>query len=279
MGLLARFARQWVAGETREDALRVAKAANGRGIDAIVNHLGEHLRDTGAVEATLGEYFALLDGLDEAGVRGCVSAKPTQFGVLIGREYAFSQLLQLLDAVKARRRALWIDMEGTSTTEDTIWIYERLFERYNRVGLCVQANLRRTAEDLGHLLALGARIRLTKGAYRETPDLAFTSRQAIDRQFLVHLEALFRGGRDFAVGSHDGRMIARAIELSSAWPTPFEFQFLQGVREPLKADLVSRGYRVLEYVPYGPNWLPYFSRRLRERPRNAIIMLRSLVTD
>lgn len=277
MGLLLRFARQWVAGETREDALQVAKAANDRQVEVIVNHLGEHLRDRTAVEATLQEYLALLDALDAAGIRGGISTKPTQFGVMFDREYALSRLVRLTDAVRDARRVLWLDMESTSTTEDTIWIYERLLERYNRVGLCLQANLRRTATDLARLVALGARIRLTKGAYRETSAHAFGSRREIDRQFVTLMETLFRGSRDFAIASHDGRMIARAIELAGAWPTPFEFQFLQGVRGPLATHLVSQGHRVLEYVPYGRNWLPYFSRRLRERPRNAVAMLRSFV--
>src|SRR2546425_606395 len=182
MGLVTRFARQWVAGETMADALRVANEANARGIDALVNHLGEHYREKAPVAATRREYLDLLAAMQTEGIRGEVSLKPTQFGV------------------------------------------------------------------------------------------------EIDRAYLSHLETLFARARHFAVGSHDGRMIDRALALAKAHPTPFEFAMLQGVRDPLKVELVRAGHRVAEYIPYGPNWLPYFTRRLRERPRNVITMVRSFVS-
>jgi len=278
MGLLIRFARQWVAGETLVDAIRAAKAANARGLLALVNHLGEHYREQGPVEATAREYLHLLGAMRDEDVRGEVSLKPTQFGVLIDRAFALSQMIPILEATREAGRVLWLDMESARTVDDTIWICEALLERYDRVGICVQANLRRTAQDLDRLLRAGARIRLVKGAYKETPEIAYTTRPEIDRQFLAHLETLFQRGKDFAVASHDSRMIDRARKLARDHPVPFEFAMLQGVRDSLKGELVSNGYRVAEYIPYGPNWLPYFSRRLRERPRNAVTMLRSIVS-
>ena len=262
-----------------DDALRVAKDANARGIDALVNHLGEHYRDKAPVEATTREYLQVLAAMSSEGIRGTVSLKPTQFGVLIDKAYALSQMIPVLDAAKADGRVLWLDMENAHTTDDTLWIGERLLERYDRVGICVQANLRRTADDIDRLIQKTARIRLVKGAYKETADIAYGTRTEIDRAYLEHLETLFRRARDFAVGSHDGRMIRRALELARQHPTPFEFAMLQGVRDPLKREMVEQGHRVSEYIPYGPNWLPYFSRRLRERPRNIVTMLRSFVED
>lgn len=262
-----------------DDAVRVALDANRRGIHALVNHLGEHYREKAPVEATVQEYIHLVAKLRAARVDGDVSIKPTQFGIFIDRAYALSQIVPVLDATKAWGRIFWVDMEAASTIADTVWIYENLRRRYDQVGLCLQANIRRTADDLEQLLPLGARIRLVKGAYKETPDVAFTSRAEIDRAYLRHLETLFAKGRHFAVASHDGRMIDRALELSKAHPdVPFEFAMLQGVRDPLKLELVSQGHRVTEYIPYGPTWLPYFTRRLRERPRNIITMVRSFVS-
>ncbi len=277
MGLLTRFASQWVAGETLEDAIRVAKDANRRGMGGLINHLGEHYREKGPVEATTREYLRLLAAMRADGVQGDVSLKPTQLGILIDRSYALSQILPVLDGAKADDRVLWLDMEGSATTDDTIWICENLLPRYGQVGICVQANLRRTAADLARLLEDRARVRLVKGAYKETPSVAYTSRAEIDRQYLLHLETLFQRGRNFEVASHDGRMIQRALELARDHPVPFEFAMLQGVRDPLKDELVRQGHRVAEYIPYGPNWLPYFTRRLRERPRNVITMIRSFV--
>src|SRR5437667_340195 len=205
--------------------------------------------------------------------------RPTQFGALIDKAYALSQMIPVLDAAKADGRVLWLDMENAHTTDDTLWIGERLLERYDRVGICVQANLKRTADDIDRLIQETARIRLVKGAYKETADIAYGTRTEIDRAYLKHLETLFRRARDFAVGSHYGRMIRRALELAREHPTPFEFAMLQGVRDPLKREMVEQGHRVSEYIPYGPNWLPYFSRRLRERPRNIMTMIRSFVED
>lgn len=279
MGLLVRLAGQWVAGERREDALRVARAVNARGVGAIINHLGEHYRDRAAVDATLREYRALLEGMRNAGVRGSVSVKPTQFGILFDREYALERLAELLEAARADGRMLWLDMEAASTKEDTLWVYERLLDRRAEVGVCLQANLHRTREDLRRLLRRGGRIRLTKGAYRETPEVAYARRADIDREFLARLEELFQAGGIFAVASHDERMIAKTVELAAKHPVPFEFQMLQGVRASLATELASKGHRVSEYIPYGPNWLPYFSRRLRERPRNVVTMVRSFVEE
>ncbi len=279
MGLLIRFAHQWVAGETLDDAVRVAEEANRRGIQGIVNHLGEHYHEKAPVEATTAEYLRLVAKLRAADLRTDVSLKPTQFGILINKEYALTQILPVLDATKAWGHVLWVDMEAASTIADTIWIYETLLKRYDKVGLCLQANIRRTEEDLHRLLALRARIRLVKGAYKETPEVAFIRRPEIDEEYLRLLKILFEEGSHFAVATHDGRMITRALELAKEHPgVAFEFAMLQGVREPLKNELVSQGHAVVEYIPYGPTWLPYFTRRLRERPRNIITMVRSFVS-
>jgi len=279
MGLLIRFARQWVAGETIDDAVRVAREANARGIHALVNHLGEHYHDRPPVEATTREYLELVAKLRGANLWTDVSIKPTQLGILIDREYALSQIVPILDAVKAWGHVFWVDMEAASTVADTIWIYENLLTRYDKVGLCLQANVRRTEQDLARLIPRHARIRMVKGAYKETPDVAFTRRGEIDREYLRHLETLFASASDFAVATHDGRIIARTLELAKEHPdVRFEFAMLQGVRDPLKAELVSQGHAVTEYIPYGPTWLPYFTRRLRERPRNIMTMVRSFVS-
>ena len=212
MGLLIRFARQWVAGETIDDALRAAREANARGFHAIVNYLGEHYREKPRVEATAQEYLRLVDALRSVNIDGDVSLKPTQLGILIDRGYALSRMIPILDAVKAWGHTLWVDMEAASTVADTIWMYEKLLRRYDRVGLCLQANLKRTEEDLPRLLAENARIRLVKGAYKESPDVAFMTRTEIDREYLRHLDTLFRDARDFTVASHDGKMIARWVD-------------------------------------------------------------------
>jgi len=278
MGLLSRFARQWVAGEAIGDAFRGAREANRRGMGAILNLLGEHYHDRGLVEGTVREYSGMIRGMREADLRGCVSIKPSQMGIDIDPPWCYENVVGIVDLVREDGGVLWLDMEGSAYTDRTLALYERLLSRYDRVGVCLQANLRRTAADLDRLLAIGARVRLCKGAYRESSAVAFTSRPEVDRSYLRLEEALFSHGNHFAVASHDGPMIDRALQLRKTRPKEFEFQMLMGVRDPLKRQLVAAGHRVLEYIPYGPNWLPYFLRRLRERPRNVVTMARSFVS-
>jgi proline dehydrogenase len=269
---------QWVAGENREDALRIAKQTNDRGMDAILNHLGERLRERVPVEATQREYLWLLRAMQEAGIRGAVSVKPTQFGLLIDRGYALAQLLPVLEEAKAQDRVLWLDMETADTTDDTVWLCERLFERYEKVGICLQANLKRTPRDVERLGKAGIRIRIVKGTYREDAAIAHQSRKDIDRAYLENLEILFAQARNFAVASHDTPMIDRALELARKTPVIFEFNMLYGVRPPLHGEIASKGQRVAEYISYGPKWLPYFGRKWRDRPRNAWAIARAFVS-
>ena len=260
-----------------EDAVRCTRDANARGLDGILNLLGEHYRDKAVVEATLRECLHAVDSIEGGGLRACLSVKPSQFGLEFGRQYCESMMMPVFDRVRAMDGFLWIDMESSRFTGDTLAIYEDLHRKHHDVGVCVQANLRRTPKDLEHILTYGGKVRLTKGAYRETPEIAHRSREEIDAAYLRLLKTIFVRGDRFAVATHDSRMIDEAVRLSRTHKRIWEFQFLKGVREPLKRELVTKGYRVLEYIPYGPNWLPYFLRRLRERPRNILTMARSVV--
>ena len=277
MGLLIRFAGQFVAGEEIEDAVREAKAANDRRYFAILNLLGEHYAEKGPVEATLKEYHRILDAIEKEKLRASISVKPSQCGLEFGRAYCESMVVPLFDHVRAMGGFLWIDMEGSRFTDDTLALYEGLHRRHHNVGVCLQANLKRTPKDLERLLELGGKVRLTKGAYREPPEIAHRTRVELDAAFGRLLRTLFENGDRFAVATHDGTFVNQAIELSKTHKRLWEFQMLKGVREPLKRELVMKGFRVVEYIPYGPNWLPYFLRRLRERPRNVFTMMRSFV--
>src|SRR2546427_12095857 len=146
-------------------------------------------------------------------------------------------MIPVLDAAKSEGRVLWLDMENAHTTDDTIWIGEQLRERIDRGGIWGQAELKRTTGDIERLIHESARIRLVKGAYKETSEVAYATRAEIDRAYLMHLETLFRRARGFAVGSHDGRMIRRALELANDHPTPFEIAMLHGVPDPLTREM------------------------------------------
>ena len=277
MGFLIRFARGFVAGEKIDDAIRETRAANARGYDGILNLLGEHYREKDQVEDTVLEYQRVLEAIEKEKLRASVSIKPSQFGLEFGRAYCETKVLPLFDRIRAMGGFLWIDMEGSRFTDDTLGMYEDLHHRHHDVGVCLQANLRRTRKDLARLLEIGGKVRLTKGAYRESEETAYRRRADVDRSFGDLLKTLFERGDRFAVATHDGTFVEKAIKLARVHRRIWEFQMLRGIREPLKRDLVTQGYRVAEYIPYGPNWLPYFIRRLRERPRNVFTMFRSLV--
>lgn len=277
MGLLIRFAGQWVAGERLEDAVRCAEGANARGIKAIVNLLGEHQRDVSLLRGAREEYGRVLDAIEMRGLRGCVSIKLSQFGLQFGRSTCESHVVPLFDRIRAMGGFLWIDMEDSRFTEETLALYEDLHRRHHDVGVCLQANLKRTPKDLERILGFGGKVRLTKGAYREAAAIAHRKRSEIDAAFGRLMHRMFEEGDRFAVATHDSRLIDAAIRLAATHKRIWEFQFLKGVRDPLKRDLVARGFQVSEYIPYGPSWLPYFLRRLRERPRNALTMVRSFV--
>jgi len=278
VGLLFRFASQWVAGEDPAAALARTEGRNREGMGVVLNTLGEHYREEPLVEAAVQEYEHLLNEIHTRKLDASVSVKLTQLGLLISVEHCRARLRRIVDRCRSTGTFLWMDMESSSHTDATLRLYAEALQEYPKTGVCLQANLRRTRADLEALMAVGGHVRLVKGAYREEASVAFRDRREVDANILSLTELLFQKGDGFAVASHDSRVIDKAITMSKVHPKPFEFQFLLGIRDPLKRQLVGQGYRVVEYVPYGPNWLPYFTRRLRERPRNILTMLRSLVS-
>jgi len=278
MGILNRFASQWVAGEAMGDGLRRAEEANRRGLGAILNLLGEHHTDPTEIDAAVQEYLGLLDAIRARNLDASLSIKPTQCGLMLGEEVYWRSTETILDRVRSMGGFLWMDMEGSRFTDATLAVYRRALAVYPEVGVAVQANLRRTEADVASLLEIGGIVRLVKGAYREPPPVGTANRHETDANYRKILDLLFERGDRFAVGSHDSAMIEYAIEKNRTRPRRFEIQMLLGVRDPLKTDLSRRGHRVVEFIPYGPNWLPYFTRRLRERPRNILTMVRSFVS-
>jgi proline dehydrogenase len=278
MGLLIRFASQWVAGETMADAIARAEEANRRGIRAILNFLGEHNVERSAVEAAVDEYIDVLDAIDARRIDAAISIKPTQCGMLVDQEFYWRNVKRILERVRSMKGFLWIDMESSRFTDRTLDVYRKALAEYPDVGVAVQTNLRRTERDVEGLLAIGGVVRLCKGAYREVPPVGTADRHETDANYRKLLDLLFERADGFAVATHDSAMIDHALELHRKHPRRFEFQMLLGVRDPLKDELVRKGHRAAEYIPYGPTWLPYFTRRLRERPRNILTMVRSFVS-
>ncbi|HEX5976749.1 MAG TPA: proline dehydrogenase family protein [Nitrososphaeraceae archaeon] len=282
--ILFKIARKWVSGNTYNSALSTAKDCNRIGISAILNFLGEDATNTTVIEKTVQEYLLLLSQLEINKIIGCISVKPTQVGLRIGYDKCLYNFRQIARRTKSLDRFMWIDIESIQFVEDTVSIYLELLREYKRsTGVAIQSYLKRSSSDLLHLVEQGASVRLVKGAYREDESIAFQSMGKINSNFSKLMKTLFEHGNSndgiFAIATHDPKLIDEAILLSKTSGIDnrkFEFQFLMGINNELKENLVRKGFRVSEYIPYGSHWLPYSMRRIRERRRNILLLARSL---
>jgi len=274
--LLYRVAKRWIAGYQLEDAVKAAHDANGRKLQVILNRLGEHTPDRGRIEEYTQEYLRLLDVINEQEVDGTISVKPSQLGLAVDPILFRSNLERILERAEQTKRFVWLDMENSPYTEATLRVYTELLADNPSLGVCLQANLKRTQKDLQNLLATGGKVRLVKGAYPEDSSIAYKKRGSIDSNYKQLMEMLFKAGNDFAIATHDTRLIEEAERLSKENNKHFEFAMLKGIRDDLKEKLIGQGYRVSEYIPYGPEWYNYSKRRIRERKRNILLLLRSI---
>lgn len=271
------IAKQWIAGNTIEDALNSAKFAYKNGRNAIINKLGEYHTTRLPILESVKEYQKIILSFKQWKVRGAISVKPTQLGLLISRQECLENFQKIIKSASEAHAFVWLDMESSEHTDETLDIYYDLFSRYERLGVALQANLKRSQNDLVDLISQGGKIRLVKGAYREEANISFKSKEDVDKNFTKLMRILFKKGNEFGIATHDGKIIDKAINLSKIYGKKFEFQMLKGIRDELKADLLKKGFVVSDYIPYGTNWLPYSVRRLKERKRNILLLGSSFI--
>ena len=296
---------RYVAGESIQDALDVARALRSDGLLVSLDYLGEESTDVQRAAATAAQYVHLLARLDAEGLSGGgaveVSVKPTALGLLLssggatprtppgrsadrpagpptfGEQIAMEHLERIAFAACDAGTTVTVDAEDHTVSDATLRIATELRWRFGSVGSVVQAALRRTETDVRDLAAPRVRVRLCKGAYAEPVAEAFTARHDIDRSFARCLRTLMAGPGYPMIATHDPRLIAitRSLGLRRA-PASFEYQMLYGVRPDEQRRLAASGARVRVYVPYGNDWYRYLVRRLAERPANLALFLRSL---
>jgi len=276
--ILFGVAKQWIAGNTISEALTAAQNSYKNGMSVIINKLGEYHTSKNQIENTISEYHTIMASFRKWKVGGAISVKPTQVGLMKSKKECLNNFEILIRAAAKSQTFVWLDMESSDHTDETIQIYENLLARYERLGIAIQANLMRSEGDLADLLSMGGKIRLVKGAYREDSNVAFKSKQKVDQNYLRLMKILFENGNEFGIATHDGIMIDGAIELSKKHEKKFEFQMLRGIRDELKPILIKKGFSLSEYIPYGTNWLPYSIRRLRERKRNILLLGSSFIS-
>ncbi|MCH7647608.1 MAG: proline dehydrogenase family protein [Thaumarchaeota archaeon] len=275
--VLFKIAKQWIAGDTVDDALIAAKSAYSLRRHAIINKLGEYHTSKKQIKVVLEEYQKIVNSFRKWKIRGAISVKPTQIGLSISQKECNRNFEKIIQKARNAHVFVWLDMESSEHTDETIEIYHTFFSKYERLGIALQANLKRTENDLNDLIGMGAKIRLVKGAYREKANIAFKTKKDVDNNFIKLMKILFKKGNEFAIASHDTKIIQKAQSLSKKYPRKFEFQFLKGIREEFKSDLVKKKFVVSEYIPYGVNWLPYSIRRIKERKRNILLLGSSLI--
>ena len=274
--LFYRIAKRWIAGYTLQDAMEAARNANQRKIHAILNRLGEHTPDRKLIQQYVDEYLKLLGTIQSENLQATISVKPSQVGLAAEITLYRDNLLKLIARAEEEGRFVWIDMENSPYTESTVEVYRELLGAHKDLGLCLQANMKRTENDLKDLVPREGKIRLVKGAYPENGEVAFKRRSEVNANYLRLMHMLFEHGGFFAIGTHDEKMITEARNLSSDYRADFEFQLLKGIRDDLKSNLLADGFRVSEYIPYGPEWYNYSKRRMRERKRNILLLIRSI---
>jgi proline dehydrogenase len=283
-GLVRRMAHRFVAGERLDEAIAAVQKLNTEGVLATLDHLGENVTsETEARDATT-EILDLLDAIEVSDIQSGVSVKLTQLGLDLHPALAVENLQHIVARAAEAGRFVRIDMESSDYVQLTLDLFEQLWEYYKNVGVVIQSYLYRSDADVARLVRLGASVRLVKGAYDEPPEVAYPNKADTDSNFIRLVEQLLSDeARDNgvfpAIATHDTKLIDWVKEYAHRQNIPrnrYEFQMLYGIRSSLQRQLVSDGYRVRAYVPYGEQWYPYFMRRLAERPANVVFLLRNL---
>ena len=276
------FARRFVAGETLDQALPVVDGLLNDGLHVTLDLLGEDVTDRAKATALTDTYVALLQRLAEArrGRDANISIKLSMIGQVVDETLCVENLRRVLNAARDNRTFVRLDMEGTSLTDSTLAIFETVYPDYpENVGTVLQAMLKRTERDVERMCELKARTRLVKGAYREPAHLAYQDMPTIREVYRRYMKQLLLHGRYPAIATHDDELIAatKAFATEAAIdPNDFEFQMLYGIRPDTQRQIAREGYNMRVYVPYGTEWYPYFSRRLRERKENVWFVLANM---
>ncbi|WP_028544048.1 proline dehydrogenase family protein [Paenibacillus taiwanensis] len=273
-------AKRFVAGVQISEAVTTVRMLNEKGIVVTLDHLGEFISTREeAIEATAYNVRTLHE-IAASGVKSNLSLKMTQLGLDISRELCMSNMRQILDAAKQHGNFVRIDMEDYAHNEVTLDIFRELREEYGTtVGLVIQAYLYKSQADMEQLAVYKPNLRLVKGAYKESQEVAFPRKEDVDQNFIRIIEQHLLDGHYAAIATHDDNVINHVKQFVKDHRIPnsqFEFQMLYGIRVQAQQELANQGYTMRVYVPYGDDWYGYFMRRLAERPANVGFVLKSM---
>jgi proline dehydrogenase len=273
-------AARFVAGETMEETVTKVKALNKKGLVVTLDLLGESVTTRHEAEAAAQAAIDSYEVIQREKLDSNVSVKLTQLGLDIDESFCLEQMDRIVAKAKETNNFVRIDMEDSPRVDATIRIFNTLLERYGRehIGLVIQSYLYRSEEDVRKLGEKKVNLRIVKGAYKEPKEVAYPDKKDVDRMYRKLVEIHLKNGCYTAVATHDEAIIQWMKRFAADHNIPrnqFEFQMLYGIAERLQLALVQEGYKVRVYTPYGKDWYPYFSRRIAERPANALFVLKS----
>lgn len=276
--IMRRLSSRYIAGETLDEAMaRTAKLVV-RGFDAVLDILGEEVANEAAAREALEAYKCGSNAIQSAGIDSYVSVKPTHMGLRLSEDLSYELYAELLEHCAQHAQFVRVEMEDHTTTDATLRLFARLRERFERVGIVLQARLFRTAQDIANLPP-ASDVRVVKGIYLEAADIAHTERGPISQAFLDGARACFEAGHTVAFATHDGDLAQRCLGLVREFDVDkshYYFEVLLGVRESLWEEWKAAGHQVRVYVPYGPDWRAYSTRRLGKNPEILGHVLRNM---
>jgi proline dehydrogenase len=278
-GTVSRF----MPGETLDSALAAAETLRSKSIRTVFTHLGENVKDSGEAQQVTEHYLEVLKRIGESGLQAEISVKLTQLGLDLSPEMCFEHLKAIVERAQ-KDSTVWVDMEASNYVDATLELYGRALMAHPNVGLCLQAYLHRTKDDLAKLLPLRPSIRLVKGAYDEPAEIAFPRKQDVDENYFELGKQMLRAKKEnrcarAAFGTHDVALMRRLADFAAAegfGKKDFEVQMLYGIQRAEQERLVSDGCTSIVLVSYGDYWYPWFVRRLAERPANLWFMVRNV---
>jgi proline dehydrogenase len=279
------FSKRYIAGETMEDALREARKLNADQIMVTVDILGEYIKELSEATENKKQYIELIRRFTSEKIDGNFSVKPSMFGLLLDKESCYQNLREIIAVADECDTFIRVDMEDSSCTDAEVEIFRRLKAEFpTRVGLVVQSYMRRTLNDVRDLMDMHSEeaplnFRLCKGIYVEPVEVAYKKYQEVRDHYVEDLEYMLQNGIYVGIATHDKYLVDKAFELLEKYKTPkdkYEFQMLYGVTPDLRSRITDAGHRMRVYVPYGVEWFGYSTRRLKENPNMAWLIIKAL---
>jgi proline dehydrogenase len=279
------FSKRYIAGESLEEAIQASKNLNKEGIKVTIDLLGEFIKDLHQATENKEAYLRIIEAFEENKIDGNYSVKPTFFGLLIDEEVCYQNIRTIVAKAAEHNNFIRVDMEDSSCVDQEITLFRRLKAEFpNHVGLVVQAYLRRTLEDVNNMMDLQngsskLNYRLCKGIYVEPEEVAYKKYKEINANYLKGLEFMLQNNVYPAIATHDKNLVEAAFKLIEKYKVPkdkYEFQMLYGVTPELRKMILDKGHNIRVYVPFGKDWFGYSTRRLKENPKMAMLIIKAL---